>query len=122
MNATPFCASKAQWNYEGPTYSNEHLDIVRKEEAAERNQELLQLEDTRAEAREQRNIGNFEAADRWTVEYESQQRAARGPTIAEGEEPPAPSLTPEEFADMQAAMVATEPTERSAKNAEDLLF
>ena len=44
-------------------------------------------------------IGDIEAADRWTVEYEAQQRAARGPTIVEGEEPTAPSYTPEELAE-----------------------
>ena len=67
-----------------------------------RSRALLQLEDLKAEAREQRNNADFEAAYRWTAEYEAQQRAARGPTIVEFEEPAAPSHTPEEFAQMQA--------------------
>ena len=47
--------------------------------------------------------GDIEAADRWTVEYEAQQRAARGPWILQhDDEPDEPSYTPEEFAEMQA--------------------
>ena len=45
---------------------------------------------------------NIEAADRWTAEYEAQQRAAREPVVIEVEEPDEPSYTPEEFAEMQA--------------------
>ena len=76
---------------------------------------LLQLRDARAEAREQRNIGNFEAADRWTVEYEAQQRAARGPWIVKVDDEPNESLwTSEEFAEMQAATRAESERKRQA--------
>ena len=86
-------------------------------EAAERKR----LEASRAEACEQRMLGNFEAADRWTAEYE--QRAARGPTIVEVEEPAAPSYTPEEFAELQAAAEADRADcERKRQAAEGLLF
>ena len=48
--------------------------------------------------------GDIEAADRWTVEYEAQQHAARGPWILQGDDVPSESLwTSEEFAEMQAA-------------------
>ena len=68
-------------------------------------------------------IGNFEAADRWTAEYEAPQRAARGPTIVEVEEPAAPSHTTEEFADMQAALEATRADrERQRRGAEGECF
>ena len=48
-----------------------------------------------------------------------QQRATRGPTIVEVEEPAAPSLTPEEFAAMQAAVSADH--ERKRRAAEDFM-
>ena len=115
LSVTQFCASRALC----PTYNNEHVQFVLEEEEAERNRALLQLEDSRAEAREQRNI-NFEAADRWTAEYEAQQRAARGPTIVEVDEPNESLWTPEEFAEMQAATRADR--ERKRQAAEGLLF
>ena len=65
-------------------------------------------------------LGNFEAADRWTAAYEAQQRAARGPTIVEVEEPDEPLWAPEEFAAMQAAVSATR--ERKRQAAEDLVY
>ena len=84
---------------------------------------LLQLEDVRAEAGEQRNIGNFEAADQWTALNEAQQRAARGSTIVEVEEPAAPSLTPEEFAEMEAALEASRADrDRKRQAAEGLVY
>ena len=120
MNVTQFCASEALWYCTGPTYNNEHLQFALTEEEAERNRALLQLKGSRAEAREQRMSGDFEAADRWTAEYEAQQRAARGPWIVEVDDEPNESLwTPEEFAEMQAATRAE--SERKRQAAWDLL-
>ena len=100
---TPFCASRALWDYTGPTYNKEHLQFAREEEAAERNRVLLALRD---ETKEAVMNGNIEAADRWTVEYEAQQRAARGPWILEEVPDVAGRImeqyTPEEIAQMQA--------------------
>ena len=48
---------------------------------------------------------NIEAADRWTAEYEAQQRAARGPWIVEVDDVAGRIMeqhTPEEIAQMQA--------------------
>ena len=117
LNVTQFCASRALWDYDGPTYNKEHLDFAREEEAAERNQVLLALRDERNEAVMK---GDIEAADRWTVEYEAQQRAARGPWIFQGDDEPNESLwTSEEFAEMQAATRADR--ERKRQAAEGLL-
>ena len=121
LSVTQFCASKALWYYIGPTYNKEHLNFARVEaEAAERKR----LEDLRAEAREQRMLGNFEAADQRAAEYEAQQRAARGPWIVEvDDEPAAPSYTPEEFAEMQAALEAARADrERKRQAAEGLVY
>ena len=83
--------------------------------AEEAHRALLQLEDSRAEAREQRMLGNFEAADQRAAEYEAQQRAARGPWIVEVDDEPNESLwTPEEFAEMQAATRAESERKRQA--------
>ena len=113
-------ASAALWYYIGPIYSNEHLQFALEEDKAERKRAQLQLEDSRLEAREQHNI-DFEAAGRWTAEYEAQQRAARGPWIVEVDDEPNESLwTPEEFAEMQAATRADR--ERKRQAAEGLLF
>ena len=65
-------------------------------------------------------IGDIEAADRRTAEYEAQQRAARGPTIVEGEEPDEPLWTPEEFAAMQAAVSADREKRQAAEGVECL--
>ena len=61
LNVTQFCASKALWYYDGPTYSNEHLQFALTGEEAERNQALLAQ---RGEKEEAMLVGNFEAADR----------------------------------------------------------
>ena len=112
LTVTQFCASRALWDYTGPTYNKEHLDFAREElEAAKRKW----LEDLRAEACEQRMLGNFEAADQRAAEYEAQQRAARGPWIVEVDDEPNESLwTPEEFAEMQAATRAESEWKRQA--------
>ena len=117
MNVTQFCASKALWYYNGPTYNKEHLDFAREElEAAKRKW----LEDLRAEACEQRMLGDFEAADQRAAECEAQQRAARGPWIVEVDDEPNESLwTSEEFAEMQAATRAG--SERKRQTAWNLL-
>ena len=120
LSVKQFCASPVLWYDKGQIYNNEHLKDALEAEAAERNRGVQQQEDSRAEAREQRNIGNFEAADRWTVEYEAQQRAARGPTIVEVEGPDEPLWAPEEFAAMQAAVSADRDRKRQA--AEGLVF
>ena len=116
LTVAEFCASKALWYYDGPTYNKEHLNFARVEaEAAERKR----LEDLRAEACEQRMLGDFEAADQRTAEDEALQRAARGPWCVEVEQPPAPSCTPEEFAERQAGWRAER--ERKRQAAEDLM-
>ena len=78
LSVSQFCASRALWYYNGATSNNEHLQFALEEEAAERKRALLQLEDVRVKAREQSNIGDFEAAGRCSAEYETQQHAARG--------------------------------------------
>ena len=117
LTVTPFCASRALWDYLGPTYNKEHLNFARVEaEAAERKR----LEDLRAIAGEKHMLGNFEAADRRAAEYEAQQRAARGPWIVRVDDEPNESLwTSEEFAEMQAATRAE--SERKRQAAWDLL-
>ena len=119
LNVAEFCTSEAMWRYNGPTYRNEHLEFAQHVAEEERKRTQLQLEDLRAEAREQTMLGDFEAANRLAAEYEAQQRAARGRWIAEVEEPAAPSLTPEEFAAMQAAVSAD--NERKRKAADDFM-
>ena len=112
LTVTPFCASRALWDYIGPTYNKEHLNFARVEaEAAERKR----LEDLRAEACEQRMLGDFEAADQRAAECEAQQRAARGPWIVEVDDEPNESFwTSEEFAEMQAATRADRERKRRA--------
>ena len=112
LTVTPFCASRALWDYTGPTYNKEHLNFARVEaEAAERRR----LEDLRAEACEQRMLGGFEAADQRAAEYEAQQRAARGPWILQGDdEPDEPSYTPEECAEMLAGQADCERKRQAA--------
>ena len=116
LTVTQICASRALWDYTGPTYNKEHLNFAREElEAAKRKW----LEDLRAETCEQPMLGNFEAADQRTAEYEAQQRAARGPRILQGDdEPDEPSCTPKEFAEMQAGQADSE---RKRQAAWDLL-
>ena len=120
MSVTQFCASKVLWYYDGPTYNKKQLQFALVGEEAERNQALLAL---RGERNEAVMTGNIEAADRWTVEHEAQQRVARGPELAEVEEPAAPWYTPEEFAEMQAALEAARADrERKRQAAEGLVF
>ena len=65
--------------------------------------------------------GDIEAADRWTAEYEAQQRAASGPVIVEVSDEPNESLwTPEEFAAMQAAVSADREKRQAAEGVERL--
>ena len=112
LTVTQFCASRALWDYTGPTYNKEHLNFAREElEAAKRKW----LEDLRAAACEQGMLGNFEAADQRAAEYEAQLRAARGPWIVEVDDEPNESLwTSEEFAEMQAATRAESERKRQA--------
>ena len=112
LSVTQFCASRALWDYTGPTYNKEHLDFAREEvEAAERKR----LEDVKAEECEQRMLGNFEAADQRAAEYEAQQRAACGPWIVEVDDEPNESLwTSKEVAEMQAATRAESERKRQA--------
>ena len=70
--------------------------------------------------------GDIEAADRCTVEYEAQQRAARGPWILEEVPDVAGHImeqyTPEEIAQMQAMTQAAQAeSERKRQAAWDLL-
>ena len=112
LTVTQFCASRALWDYTGPTYNKEHLQFAREKEEAERNGSLLAL---RGERNEAVIIGDIEVADRWTVEHEAQQRAARGPWIVEVDDEPNESLwTSEEFAEMQAATRAESERKRQA--------
>ena len=80
----------------------------------------------RAEAREQRMLGDFEAADRFAAECEAQQRTARGPWILEevpdGAGRITEQYTPEEIAQMQAMTQAAQAeSERKRQAAWDLL-
>ena len=112
LSVTQFCASRALWDYIGPTYNKEHLNFARVEaEAAERKR----LEDLRAIAGEKRMLGDFEAADRRAAEYEAQQRAANGPVTIQGDDDSdEPSYTPEELAEVQAAITADRERKRQA--------
>ena len=66
-------------------------------------------------------VGDIGAADRWTAQYEAQQRAARGPVIFVDDEPSPEFLwTNEEFEEMQAGWRAER--ERKRQGAEGLLI
>ena len=115
LTVTPFCASRALWDYWGETYSNEHLEFAQRVAEEERKRAQLPLEELREEAREQRMLGDFEAADRLAAEHEAQLRAARGAWMVEVDDEPNESLwTSEEFAEMQAATRAESERKRQA--------
>ena len=120
LNVAEFCTSEAMWRYNGPTYRNEHLEFAQHVAEEERKRAQLQLEDLRAEAREQRMLGDFEAADHLAAEHEAQQRATRGRWIVEGVEPNESLWTPEEFAAMQAAVSADREKRQAAEGVECL--